>query len=88
MIYIDDILKEKGMTKTDLTKKMRFQSRTALYNILQGNPTEENIRRLADALDVPASRLLGEEVRGYVEVKGEVHKIYSKKDLENVINLL
>lgn len=88
MIYIDDILKEKGLNKSDLTKRLGFKSRTALYNILQGNPTEDNIRKLAEALDVPVSRLFTEPVNGYIEVYGNIYKIHSKSDIINILNII
>lgn len=56
MIDIDNILKSKSLTKTDLAKRMGL-SRESLYRILSGNPTLENITKLAGALGVPVSEL-------------------------------
>jgi len=56
MIYIDEIIKEKGITKTDLAKRMGL-SRESLYRIISGNPTLENIQKLAGAMGVSVSEL-------------------------------
>lgn len=58
MINIDNILREKGLTKTDIAKRIGL-SRESLYRILSGNPTLDNIKKLADALEVPISELFG-----------------------------
>ena len=88
MVDIDDILREKKTNKMELAKKMGLSSRTGLYNIIQGNPTEESLRRLADALDVPMSRLFPDTVSGYLEVGGKVYRIRSKADLDKVMKML
>jgi len=56
MIYIDTILKEKGITKTDVAKRMGL-SRESLYRILSGNPTLDNLQKLANSLGVSISEL-------------------------------
>lgn len=55
-INIDGLLKERGLTKTDIAKKMNL-SRESLYRILSGNPTYDNIAKLADAIGVSISEL-------------------------------
>ena len=55
-IDIDTLLKEKKLSKTDVAKKMGL-SRESLYRILSGNPTLDNINKLADALGVSVSEL-------------------------------
>jgi transcriptional regulator with XRE-family HTH domain len=56
MIIIDNILKEKGLSKTDIAKRIGL-SRESLYRILSGNPTLDNLNKLANALDVPIGDL-------------------------------
>lgn len=55
-IDIDTLLKEKKLSKTDVAKKMGL-SRESLYRILSGNPTLDNINKLADAIGVSISEL-------------------------------
>lgn len=56
MVYIDNILKSKGITKIDVAKRMGL-SRESLYRIISGNPTLENIKKLASALEVSIAEL-------------------------------
>jgi len=56
MINIDSFLKEKRISKTDVAKRMGL-SRESLYRIISGNPTLENIQKLADAIGIPISEL-------------------------------
>ena len=56
MIDIDKLLKEKRLSKTDLAKRMGI-NRVSLYSVLSGNPTLENINKLASALEVPVTDL-------------------------------
>lgn len=88
MIHIDDLLREKKLSKTELTKKMGLKSRTSLYEILNGNPMLESIERLATALEVPISELFPSKISGYIEIEGKIHKITSKQDLKNILELL
>ena len=59
MVNIDGILKEKGLSKTDVAKRMEL-SRESLYRILSGNPTLDNLNKLANALEVPISELFNQ----------------------------
>lgn len=56
---IDNLLKEKGMTKVMLAEKMGIRSQNV--NVSLRNPTEETSRKIAEALDVPLWRLFLEE---------------------------
>ena len=56
MIEIDRLLKEKRLSKTDLAKRMGI-NRVSLYSVLSGNPTLDNINKLAAAIGVPVSEL-------------------------------
>ena len=75
MINIDSILRDKGLSKTDVAKRMNL-SRESLYRILSGNPTLDNLNKLANALDVPISYL-------FDEAKGNFFQCpYCGKDIE------
>jgi transcriptional regulator with XRE-family HTH domain len=56
MINIDNILKVKRISKKEVAKRIGL-SRESLYRILSGNPTLDNINKLASALDIPVSEL-------------------------------
>jgi transcriptional regulator with XRE-family HTH domain len=61
MIDIDRLLKDRKLSKTDIAKKMGL-SRESLYRILSGNPTLENIQKLAGAIGVPISDLFEQPI--------------------------
>ena len=56
MIHIDSILKVKSISKKEVANRMGL-SRESLYRILSGNPTLDNINKLASALDVSITEL-------------------------------
>ncbi|MDR1937994.1 MAG: helix-turn-helix domain-containing protein [Tannerellaceae bacterium] len=60
MIDIDKLSKERRLSKTDIAKRMGL-SRESLYRILSGNPTLENIQKLADAIGISVSELFEEK---------------------------
>lgn len=86
MIEIDDLLKEKGISKTQLAEKMGI-SRENLYRILKGNPTVESLTRIAKVLNVNLGRLFS-DLNGHVEYRGEIIKITSREDIERVLKML
>lgn len=89
MINIDHILKERGITKTQLTNKMGFKSRTALYRVLQGKATLETLEKLSEILNVPVSEILGEvPIIGFIEYKDTIYKINSKDSLKKVVGII
>ncbi len=67
---IDSLLKEKGMTKTMLAEKMGIRSQNV--NVALKNPTEETMRKIANALGVEVWELFTSE--------GEVTKEAEKKN--------
>lgn len=88
-IDIDTLLKEKKRSKTNIAKKMGL-SRESLYRILSGNPTLDNIVKLANALGESVSELFikgGNELSGNVEYQGTIYRISSFEDLEKLLEL-
>ncbi|MDD3229581.1 MAG: helix-turn-helix domain-containing protein [Oscillospiraceae bacterium] len=88
MIYIDNILKAKGMTKTDIAKRMDL-SRESLYRILSGNPTLDNVIKLANALEIPVSELFANDksnISGFIKVGSELKEVNSISDIEKLLN--
>lgn len=87
MIYIDTILKEKGITKTDVAKRMDL-SRESLYRILSGNPTLDNIVKLSEALGITVSELFlanKSNISGFIKVGTDVREINSISDIEKLL---
>ena len=63
MIRIKEILKEKGMTVSDLSDLLGV-SRQALSKQIQGKMLVETAERIANALDVPVSSLFDDYKTG------------------------
>ena len=59
MLNIDNILKAKRLTKKEVAKRMEL-TRESVHRILSGNPTLNNLNKLAAALDVPLYELFGQ----------------------------
>ena len=55
-LRIKEVIKEKGMTITELADKMGI-NRVNLSIMVNGNPTVETLNKIADALDVSVTEL-------------------------------
>ena len=55
-LRIKEVIKEKGMTITELADKMGI-NRLNLSNMVNGNPTVETLNRIADAIGCPVTEL-------------------------------
>lgn len=56
MNRIKEILKEKGITQQELANRLGV-TRISIVKTLAGNPSEETLERIANALDVPTWQL-------------------------------
>lgn len=56
---IDNLLKEKGITKTELARRLGISNQNVNANLR--NPKEDSIRNIAAAIGVPVSVLFGED---------------------------
>lgn len=78
MINIDNLLKERKLTKEKLASKMNI-SRSALYSALNGNPTQSSLEEIARALDVTIADLYkSNSVEVLFRYKTEVYRIPEK----------
>lgn len=55
-LRIKEVIKERGMTITELADKMRI-NRVNLSNMINGNPTVETLNKIADAIGCPVTEL-------------------------------
>ena len=89
-INIDRILKRKKISKTELANRLGVP-RQSIYSYLKGNVSLEKIVNMANALDVELWELFsrsGDDISGFIEYKGEIHRVHSKQDLENLLKLI
>lgn len=55
-LRIKEVIKERGMTITELADKMGI-NRVNLSNMVNGNPTVETLNKIADAIGCPVIEL-------------------------------
>ena len=88
-LRIAEILTEKGISKTQFAEKMGIQKQNV--NLLLETNNIRKLEQIAEALGVEFSDLFvndkpnEESVNGYVEYRGEVFRIKSKTDLEELL---
>lgn len=61
----------------------------SLHASLNGNPTLERLQQIANALDADVTDLFTHEksdIAGYIEIGGEIKKISSVADLEEILS--
>lgn len=62
-LIIKEVIKEKGMTITELADKMGI-NRVNLSNMVNGNPTVETLNKIADAIGCPVTELFEQPKTG------------------------
>ena len=88
-LRIEEILKERGISKTQFADMMGVAKQNVNL-LLQTNNTQK-MEKIAEVLGVKFTELFvtdeqpQEELNGFVEYKGEIHRIKAKVDLENLL---
>ena len=87
-LRIKEVIKEKGMTITELADKMGI-NRVNLSNMVNGNPTVETLTKIATALNVPITELFSagtnEELTALIQHKGDYYKATTIAELEGIV---
>lgn len=73
-LKIKEIMQEKGISVTQMSKKLGV-TRQSLYRCLNGNPTMNRLKEIADILDVSPKDLFNDEKKDWF--------IYSNKQNKN-----
>ena len=80
-LRIKELCKLKGMTMQDIALALNI-NRVNLSSSLNGNPTLERLRQVANVLGVEIFQpSRANEVRGFVEFQGEIFRINTPEDL-------
>ena len=88
-LRIAELLVEKGISKTRFAEMMGVQKQNV--NLLLNTNNIQKLEQIAEALGVEFSDLfvndkpVEEAVNGFVEFRGEVFRIKSKTDLEELL---
>lgn len=89
MNRVEEILKEKGITKTEFASMMQTSKQNV--NAMFKNPTNLKLKEIADVLNVPIWQLFispsdldKNKLTALVEFKGELYKAHTIDELENL----
>lgn len=95
MYRIEEILKEKGLSKVDLAERMNT-SKQSLNSLINGNPTRLKLEEMASALKVPTWQLFEDpknigapkEFFAFIHSDGENYTASSPDELKAIIEQL
>ena len=88
-LRIEEILKERGISKTQFADMMGVAKQNVSLLLNTTNP--QKMEKIAEVLAVKFTDLFvtddqpQDELNGFVEYKGEIHRIKAKVDLENLL---
>ncbi len=89
-LRIAEVLTEKGISKTEFARLMGIQKQNV--NALLETNNIRKIEEIAEKLGVKFSDLVDDgsndpqpEITGFIEVSGEVYRIRSKSDIEELL---
>ncbi len=90
-LRLEEILKEKGITKTEFAEKMGIKKQNV--NLLLQTSDLRKLEKIAEALNVRLIDLITKEktvenIDGFIEINGIIHRIKSRQDIENLLNEL
>ena len=93
-LRVKAILDERNILMKDFAEQIGI-TRETLTRSLKGNPQYSTLKAIADGLNLSVPDLFISQsqqsetiINGYVEVNGTIHKVQSKQDLLNLIELL
>ena len=88
-LRIEEILKDRGISKTQFADMMGVAKQNV--NLLLNTNNTQKMEKIAEVLGVKFTDLFvaddqpQDELNGFVEYKGEIHRIKTKADLENLL---
>ena len=91
-LRIEEILRERGITKTQFAEMMGVAKQNV--NLLLNTNNTQKMEKIAEVLGVKFTDLFvvddqpQDELNGFVEYKGEIHRIKDKADLKSLLNLI
>ena len=91
-LRIEEILKERGITKTQFADMMGVAKQNV--NLLLNTNNTQKMEKIAEVLGVKFTDLFvaddqpQDELNGFVEYNAEIHRIKTKADLENLLKYI
>jgi DNA-binding Xre family transcriptional regulator len=91
-LRIEEILRERGITKTQFAEMMGVAKQNV--NLLLNTNNTQKLEKIAEVLGMEFTDLFvlnnkpQEELNGFIEYKGEVYRIKTKADLIELLNII
>ena len=91
-LRIEEILKERGITKTQFADMMGVAKQNV--NLLLNTNNTQKMEKIAEVLGVKFTDLFvvddqpQDELNGFVEYKGEIFRIRNKADLKGILRCM
>ena len=91
-LRIEEILKERGITKTQFADMMGVAKQNV--NLLLNTNNTQKMAKIAEVLGVKFTDLFvaddqpQDELNGFVEYRGEIYRIKTKADVENLLKCM
>lgn len=88
MLRIKEILKEKNVTQEELAGNIGV-TRSSFIKTINGNPTLDTLKKIADALDVTVPELFAPQnttdFTAFIDYKGELKRFDSPEELKRFL---
>jgi len=89
MLRIKEILKEKNVTQEELAGNIGV-TRSSFNKTINGTPTLDTLKKIADALDVTVPELFApqntSDFTAFIDYKGEMKRFDSAEDLKRFLD--
>ena len=93
-LRVKAILDERNILMKDFAEQVGI-TRETLTRSLKGNPQYSTLKAIADGLNltvpdlfISKSQQSDNRINGFIEIDGEVHKVSSKEDIENLLQII
>lgn len=93
-LRVKAILDERKILMKDFAEQIGI-TRETLTRSLKGNPQYSTLKAIAEGLNLSVPDLFISQpqssvnrINGFIEIDGEIHKVTSKEDIENLLQTL
>lgn len=89
MLDVQKIMKEKGISRNDLAEKLNINP-VSVSRLINGNPTIETLKKIADALDVSVPELFASQqtsdFTAMIDYQGELKRFNTIEELKRFLD--
>ena len=85
MLKIKELCKTKGISMAELAEKIGITP-SALSQSISGNPNLDRLKQIAEALDIPITRLFSDnKITGFIKANDEIFEVNSILDIKELL---